>query len=162
MGTPSHKTPTRSSARKDLGDNTYVETAGLPNGILPDRKCIIENMMYLLRPTRAGSTQRSKEDAASILSDILQEHWIFCNIYTLTSRSIKLKILKLYDEFTKLVQTRKDRRKGTYKDTVTSFNTDAVKLFDIFCDNDAIRTRLESWCIDDQSGMGLPARPAHD
>ena len=50
----STSTSTRSSARKQLTDVVYTERADFTNGLLPTKRDVIENMMYLLRSDRAG------------------------------------------------------------------------------------------------------------
>ena len=45
---------TRSQAKKTLGNVDYIEHADFPHGVLPTKKDIIENMLYLMRPKRAG------------------------------------------------------------------------------------------------------------
>ena len=135
--------PLRSSAKKILGDIEYVESAGFPRGQLPTQKNVITNMMYLMRPSRAGKIQRSKDDAALSLAYILSEHWVFCNIYTVTVKVIKRKILNVYSEFQRLHQIRKNRRNERYMDQVRTFNIKAETLFDIFCEKTEIRKKLE-------------------
>ncbi|KAK6170823.1 hypothetical protein SNE40_019124 [Patella caerulea] len=103
-------TSTRSTAQKQLGSRLYIEKPDFPNGIFPTKTVIVENMMYLMRPSRAGQEQRPKDNATLILAELLQEHWIFCNVYTIRTNHIKNKILKLYSDFTNLIQTRKERR----------------------------------------------------
>ena len=101
----------RSSTFKQLGNTAYKETDGFQNGTLPTNKQIVENMIYLLRTNRAGQAQRSREDAALILAEILEDHWNFCNIYTIRTKNILSKILNLYNEFTKLVQVREIKKR---------------------------------------------------
>jgi len=128
-----------------LGSKTYTEQADFQNGILPTKQDIIENMMYLLRPDRAGKTGRSKDQAASILSYVLMEHWIFCNIYTVARKNVKSKILELYAVFMNKYQTRKDRKNQKYFESVEKFNDDCLKLFDIYCEDEITRKRLETF-----------------
>ena len=71
------KPSTRSKSQKVLGTVVYTETPDFPNSVLPVKRVIIENMIYLMRPQRAGQSQRSKNDAAFLLSEMLQDHWIF-------------------------------------------------------------------------------------
>ena len=108
------------------------------------KKNVITNMMYLMRPTRAGKIQRSKDDAAISLAYVLSKHWVFCNIYTVTVRVIRKKILNVYSEFQRLHQTRKNRRNERYDNEVRLFNTKAETLFDIFCEKTEIRKKLEA------------------
>lgn len=134
---------TRSKAKKTLGCVDYIESAEFPHGILPTAKHVVQNMLYLFRPKRAGKVQRSKDSAAQILAEIVQEHWLFCNIYTIHTRHIKKHILKIYGDFTNLIQTRKQRQNDAYRSRVEAFNLQAEKLFDIFCDDSGVRKKLE-------------------
>ena len=74
----------------------YFESADLPHGVLPTKMAVIEAMLYHLRPRRARQSQRSRSDAADMLTSVLQEHWIFCNLYTISTKNIKKHIIKLY------------------------------------------------------------------
>ena len=87
---------TRSRGRKFLGRVDYFESADLPHGVLPTKKAVIE---------------RSRSDAADMLASALQEHWIFCNLYTISTKNIKKHIIKLYEDFLKLLQTSGDSTK---------------------------------------------------
>ena len=71
----------RSSTQKKLLDTTYCEKDDLPPGKLPLEISIIERMMYLLRPDRAGNAMRSVKSAVHILGYVLQEH---CTGYIVT------------------------------------------------------------------------------
>ena len=142
--TPTRDKPlTRSSTQKQLGSTIYLQQPDFPNGVLPTKKVIIENMTYLMRPCSAGQAQRSREYAAQMLAELLQEHWLFCNIYTINTRHIQNNILKLYKEFLNLVQCRKERRNEKYQEKVEIFNGNAMKLFDIFCEDEKCRKKLE-------------------
>ena len=121
---------------------TFKQQAEFPHGLLPTRKDTIKNVMYLLRPSQAGKAQRSKNNAANLLAETVQEHWLFCNLYTITNSNIRLKILKLYQEFITLGQTRKQRQNESYDKKVADFNKKALELFDIFCENATVRNRL--------------------
>ena len=67
---------TRSKAKRTLCDTDYVEAFDLPNGVLPSKKHVVECMLYLLRPARAGKAVRTKEDASKILASnsAIQDH----------------------------------------------------------------------------------------
>ena len=139
---------TRSKSKKTLGGVDYFEAPEFPSGKLPTKRDIIQNMLYLLRPRRAGQDQRSKNDAIQLLAEILQEHWLFCNLYTLSTKSVKKHILDLYECFMKLVQTRESRRNDAYVAKVERFNTEANLTFDIFCEDESQRHKLETgWGI---------------
>ncbi len=134
---------TRSQTKKTLGDVEYTERADFTHGKLPTSREVLENMLYLLCPKRAGQDQHSRDAAAGILAEILQEHWLFCNIYTLTRKAVKSRILDLYSQFITLLQTRQNRRNATFLTRVEDFNKDADRLFDIFCADETIRNNLE-------------------
>ncbi|KAM6122386.1 uncharacterized protein FYW35_004657 [Pterocles gutturalis] len=130
-------------ARKTLGTVEYVESSGFAQGILPTKKDVIQNMLYLLQPKRAGQAQRSKEDAAQLLAEHLQEHWLVCNLHTIATQNIKKLILKMYEEFTRLYQTRKQRQNQAFSERVDRFNESSEKLFDVFCTDTQMRNKLE-------------------
>ena len=129
---------TRSQVSSQLGGKVYRDADGLPNGILPSKQEIIECMMYLLRPTRAGSAARTRDDAALLLSHALIDHWEFCNVYTIDFRYVKRNILDLY----KFMNMMKNSSQNSQK--VASFNQDTDKLFDIFCKDVAKRKWREA------------------
>ncbi|XP_039344947.1 uncharacterized protein LOC120372169 isoform X1 [Mauremys reevesii] len=136
---------TGSKAKKTLGNVDYVESSEFSQGILPTNKDVIQNMLYLLQPKRAGQAQRSKEDAAQLLAELLQEHWLFCNLHTIATENIKKNILKMYEEFTKLYQTRKQRQNQSFTEKADIFNRSSEQLFDIFCTDTVIRNELEQY-----------------
>uniref|UniRef100_A0A8C5JP60 Uncharacterized protein n=2 Tax=Passeriformes TaxID=9126 RepID=A0A8C5JP60_JUNHY len=117
-------------ARKTLGTVEYVESSGFAQGVLPTKKDVVQNMLYLLQPKRAGQAQRSKEDAAQLLAEHLQEHWLVCNLHTIATQNIKKLILKMYEEFTRLYQTRKQRQNQAFSERADRFNESSEKLFD--------------------------------
>ncbi|XP_061210488.1 uncharacterized protein LOC133212759 [Neopsephotus bourkii] len=129
--------------RKTLGTVEYVESSGFTQGILPTKKDVVQNMLYLLQPKRAGQAQRSKEDAAQLLAEHLQEHWLVCNLHTIATQSIKKLILKMYEEFTRLYQTRKQRQNQAFTEKADKFNESSEKLFDVFCTDTQTRNKLE-------------------
>ncbi|XP_010158397.1 PREDICTED: uncharacterized protein LOC104515925 [Eurypyga helias] len=132
-------------ARKTLGTVEYVESSGFTQGILPTKKDVVQNMLYLLQPKRAGQAQRSKEDAAQLLAEHLQEHWLICNLHTIATQNIKKLILKMYEEFTRLYQTRKQRQNQAFSERADKFNESSEKLFDVFCTDTQMRNKLEEY-----------------
>ncbi|XP_067395142.1 uncharacterized protein [Emydura macquarii macquarii] len=136
---------TGAKAKKTLGTVDYVESSEFAQGILPTNKDVIQNMLYLLQPKRAGQAQRSKEDAAQLLAELLQEHWLFCNLHTIAIKNIKKNILKIYEEFTKLYQTRKQRQNQSFTEKADTFNKSSEQLFDVFCTDTVIRNELEQY-----------------
>ncbi|XP_008104649.2 uncharacterized protein LOC103278222 [Anolis carolinensis] len=132
-------------AKKTLGTVDYVESSEFAQGILPTKKDVIQNMLYLLHPKRAGQAQRSKEDAAQLLAELLQEHWSFCNLYTIATQSIKMHILKVYEEFSKLYQSRNRRKNELFTQKADDFNRSSEQLFDIFCTDTVTREKQEQF-----------------
>ncbi|XP_063263949.1 uncharacterized protein LOC134555866 [Prinia subflava] len=132
-------------ARKTLGTVEYVESSGFAQGVLPTKKDVVQNMLYLLQPKRAGQAQRSKEDAAQLLAEHLQEHWLVCNLHTIATQNIKKLILKMYEEFTRLYQTRKQRQNQAFSERADRFNESSEKLFDVFCADTQMRDKLEEY-----------------
>lgn len=132
-------------ARKTLGTVEYVESSGFAQGVLPTKKDVVQNMLYLLQPKRAGQAQRSKEDAAQLLAEHLQEHWLVCNLHTIATQNIKKLILKMYEEFTRLYQTRKQRQNQAFSERADKFNEGSEKLFDVFCTDAQTRSKLEEY-----------------
>ncbi|XP_049658196.1 uncharacterized protein LOC126039291 [Accipiter gentilis] len=132
-------------ARKTLGTVEYVESSGFTQGVLPTKKDVVQNMLYLLQPKRAGQAQRSKEDAAQLLAEHLQEHWLVCNLHTIATQNIKKLILKMYEEFTRLYQTRKQRQNQAFTERADKFNESSEKLFDVFCTDGQMRNKLEEY-----------------
>ena len=133
---------TWSQGRKTLGSIDYMEKGEFPQGKLPTCRDIVESMLYLLRPKRSGQAQRSRGDASQLLAELLQEHWLFCNLYTINTRHIKNKILKLYEEFVSLVQTRKQQQNENYFSKTEAFNKQGEEIFYVFCKNTEVRKLL--------------------
>ena len=113
---------TRNRSQKKILDEVYVERGGLPPGMLPLQKTIIENMIYLNRPDRAGADTRSAKESATFFSYVLIEHWTFCNCHTVTVGNVSTKIENLYKEFLNFVQTRKEKRTNTWEEKAKKFN----------------------------------------
>ncbi|XP_076058595.1 uncharacterized protein LOC143035612 [Oratosquilla oratoria] len=90
---------TTSHSGKTLCGVDYIERLELLHGMLPTGKDVIQIMLYLLRPKRAGQAQRSKDATAQLLAELVQEHLLFCKLYNIHTRHIKKRILKLYGQF---------------------------------------------------------------
>ena len=130
------KMETRSSSTKILCDVKYIEHAEFPNGKLPLQKCIIEAMLYLLRPSRAGKAGRSMPDAARIIAYNLIEHWTFCNIYTLSVNAVCTRVEKLFLEFSNKIGTRSERRTPKWVARMKEYNLRInTKILDISTTN---------------------------
>lgn len=130
---------TRSKAKKELEGVTYVEASDLPNGVLPCKKDVIEGIIYLLRPIKAGKIQRTRTQAAKILASALRDHWLFCNIYTIGEQYIATRVETLYTRFLTNINRPQSKRGEKWKSDMNEFNANNEKLFDIFCENKSAR-----------------------
>ena len=111
---------------------------------MPTKCVLFENMVHLMQLHWVESEHRPKERAAFLLENLLQEYWLFCYEYIIKAQNIKNKILRLYADFMKLLQTQKDCRNDIYNDRVQNLHKEADCIFDIFCENAATRKREEN------------------
>jgi hypothetical protein len=137
----------RSLAFKEIAGDKYVEKFNFAPGLLPLEKDVLELMVYHLNSNRAGRTQLSKEQAAQTVAGGLIDHWIWCNVYTLTHNNVQTKILKLYKEFQGLVQTRTKWQTDNWKLTKADpFNARVSKTrFNIMVKDPTRRKRQEDY-----------------
>ena len=61
---------TRSQVKKEINNVFYLECGGFEHGVLPTKKDIVQNMLYLLRPDRAGKSKRTMEVELSVDSPL--------------------------------------------------------------------------------------------
>jgi len=136
---------TRSKTTRVLGNVTYTETESFSAGVLPTKKNVIEVMLYLLRLDRAGRSQLTVEKASHIVACTLLEHWQYCNIYTVTEKYVKRKVLDLYKEFKDKIKKSSINfyQKPEKIKEFDNFNEKTKTLFDIFCEDQQRRTSLE-------------------
>ena len=120
----------------------YFESADLPHGVLPTKKAVIEVMLYLLRPRRAGNL--NGQEAMQLIC------WCqYCrsigNLYTISTKNIKKHIIKLQKDFFKLLQTRDSRKNQSYDVKVLAFNKDSAIMFDMLCEDASQRRKCENF-----------------
>ena len=143
VSSPGPGRETRSKAKKVLCQSVYTEASDLPNGVLPTKKQVIECMLYLLRPSRAGKVQRSKEDAARILASAIQDHWMYCNIYTINKKYIVKKIVEMYERFCLNLRRPTSKQSENWKTQMVEYNISMDTMFDIFCEDENARKLKE-------------------
>ena len=68
----------------------------LPNGVLPTRKAIIDNLLHL--KDEASSDGQTQSSPTWSLSKDIALHWIFCNVYPKSPNSIQFTFEKLWDD----------------------------------------------------------------
>ena len=78
------------------GVDFYAKDSFTP-GLLPTGKEIIEMMVHHLMPRGKGYIQKNKHGAAEMISGLLSEHWIWCNIYPKSMVSIAKSVMNLYE-----------------------------------------------------------------
>lgn len=137
------KRKTRSKTQKTINGTVYSESCGFSPGVLPASRDIVQGMIYLLRPDRAGKHARTVEDAARLLAYAVIEHWEYCSIYTIIIKHVHNKIKKIYEVFKQNANTRVDRRTEKWKVNMDKYNQDMEKLFDIFCKDEDARLKRE-------------------
>ena len=134
---------TRLKTQKVLHGTVYCESSGFSPGVLPTKKDIIQSMIYLLAKARAGTRQRTVQEAARLLAYVTMEHWEFCTAYTVKVQHIQKKVLKLYNTFKEYVQTRAAKQTSSWISKVDTFNKDVEELFDICVTDDGSRMKVE-------------------
>ena len=82
----------------------------------------------------------------------LMNHWIFCNVYTQTYKTVKKRIKGYVDEYHALKNYPKAKRKGAYLQRYNQFLSDCKKLMDIKGDDAYIKKQEQFFgvqCDDD-------------
>ena len=80
----------------------------------------------------------------------LIEHWQYCNIYTVTEKYVKRKVLALHKQFKDKIKKSnlKFYRKPEKKQDFDNFNAEMNTLFDQFCKDQQRRTSFAKlFCI---------------
>ena len=136
---------TRSRSTKKLGSGSYIESNQLPIGVLPSKKQVVECMMYIMRQDRAGKSHMTVDDGAYLVACSLIDQWLYCNIYTVTLRVIKKRVLNLYKDFQNEMNKAKKPfyKKPDKQGYFDSYNQKMLGLFDIFCEDALRRKNLE-------------------
>ena len=137
------KRKTRSKTQRTLIGTVYSESSGFSPGVLPTFKDIIQGMIYLVRPDRAGKHGRTVDEAARLLAYAVMEHWEYCDVYTIQIKHVHKKVKKVYDTFKLNVNTRASKQTEKWKINMEKYNQDMEKLFDIFCSDENARLKRE-------------------
>jgi hypothetical protein len=72
------KKKTRSKTHRNIDGTVYSESSGFSPGVLPSQREIVESMLYLLRPDRAGKLGRTVAEAIMLLAYDVIDHWEYC------------------------------------------------------------------------------------
>ena len=134
---------TRSRTQRNINGTVYCESTGFCPGFLPTSKDIVQAMLYLLRPDRAGKLARTAQEAARLLAYALISHWEYCNVYTIHIQHVQKKIFKVYEVFKTNAKTAVTRWTDNWKNKMDDYNLNMAKLFDIFCSDEVARQKKE-------------------
>ena len=107
---------------------TFPIQEKLPNGRLPTVKQALGHLFYT-NTQNAGEQQ--SQNLHNVAADIMN-HWISCNIYTITHKSVREKLSKFVVTYEKLKKYAAAKKNGKpFKDTLSTFGQECEKLFDI-------------------------------
>ena len=137
------KRKTRSKTQRNINGTIYIESSGFSPGVLPSQREIVESMLYLLRPDRAGKLGRTVAEASRLLAYAVIDHWEYCTIYTKKIQNVQNQIMKTYETFKTNVNTRTERRTDSWKAKMDIYNKEMEKLLDIFCTDEVARLKRE-------------------
>lgn len=132
---PAKRAKLRSDVIKNLKDDIYVPVNTFPPSKLPTIKDVIQCM---LRESNFKSPSTARQ-----ISLELVDHWLFCNVYPISTARVQKLLLDLINCFDKLLRYPKSKRGLKWNNDVDIFNQESSKLFDIFCDNQQRRSELE-------------------
>lgn len=124
----------RANTCKMLKDEEYKILTSFPPSTLPTIKEVIEYML---------NSESRNDKYITELSQQLSKHWILCNVYPLSLFTIKQKIKDLFANFDRLVRYPKSKRGEKWNNDADIFNQNSNQLFDIYCDDDVQRGKLE-------------------
>ena len=92
---------------------------------------------------RNFAKEETYDKAISLVTSVLLEHWVSRNIYTVSRPMIKTKLKTVFTEFRSIQRTHKSKQGETWKKRFQSLKTKQNTLFDIFCEDEHQRAKLE-------------------
>ena len=122
----------------------FTKSNTLPPGKLPNKH---EVLSFLLTK---GEDNFGKGEKRSILHEAascLALHWIYCNVYPISLKSIKKKLVHLKDEYRTLKKICHSKRGKAYFAKLDDFVLSCGKLFDIIGDSQQIRKHQNTWNV---------------
>ena len=99
----------------------------LPNGLLPTGKQVLGYLFYTY--TQNHGPQQD-ENPHHVVADIMN-HWIACNIYTVTYKSVREKLEKMSTTYTTLKKHPAKKKGETFSNNLKHFAKECESLFDI-------------------------------
>ncbi|XP_076037671.1 uncharacterized protein LOC143035626 [Oratosquilla oratoria] len=102
-------------------------------------------MSYGICSTCCGQSGQTTalQGCSSSAAELVQEHWLFCSLYTIDTKHIKKHILKLYAKSVTLIQTRKQRQSDSFQARAVGFNERIKQLVDVFYQDSEIHKKME-------------------
>ena len=114
----------------------------LPNGRLPTGKQVLAYLFYL-NYMEGGPQKYVGNTAADVMN-----HWIACNVYTKTQKTVKTDIQKLLNTYNDLKKVSKAKKEGKFKDNLAQFSKQCNSLFDIKCtDAERLKRQEQLWNV---------------
>ena len=155
-----HKDLKSTSATPKCKDCVILESIEkFPNGKLPDGKQV---MSYYLQLKHVEIAEFSP---AHVAIDLML-HWVNCNLYTVSRKTVTCQINDLMEEFEKLkryARSKKQNQSCTYYERLKKLKEKCDSLFDIKCVDPARLKRQEKlWgvnTIDNRKGFGFFIEP---
>ena len=107
----------------------FTVQESLPTGRLPTTKQVLGYLFYITINNYCGQQQKN---IPLVASDVIL-HWIACNVYTGTHRSVQNKLTKLLDNYTYLKKQPKIKRGEIYCNNLNLFKRECDALCGIKC-----------------------------
>ena len=70
--------------------------------------------------------------------------WLFCTVYPTSKPSVQKKVLKLVNNFNKLVKYSKVKRGPLHEEKVKEFSRNSETLIDVFCFDEKKEVKLRN------------------
>ena len=119
----------------------FEHQEGLPNGILPRHRHVLDYLLSLRRdnPGKGGFER--------IISQDIVLHWIYCNVYCTDIRTIESKIKRLDTQYKQI--TKFTKKTDRYWELCSAFLKNTSELFDVVVtDHTKRRTLIKLWDVD--------------
>ena len=114
---------------------TFTGSKSFPSGILPTKCQVLERIIQF--------ENFRTVDVANDVAKEIHDRWVWCNVYPLHYLTISKKVQALVVAFSKLDRYPKKKRGASFLEKEAEFLSDIDKLFDVFCNDNDQRRRLE-------------------
>ena len=115
----------------------------LPNGRLPTNSQVLSYYFTM------NQNQRGVSNFDHICLDIML-HWISCNVYTVSRKSVRKKLDDLINDFRVIQKNPKAKRGNTFYSKLAEFKSHCDSLFNIRClDETRKKVQEKLWDVDE-------------